>query len=290
MEGSAGPIKFFRVEIHPEETAVIYTDGSRLANPNRGGIGIVVLWTDHDGHEQVYTASPPGYKGVTPPQMELKAAIEGVKLLLRNPPIVPRDLYRKVWIYSDATYLVNNHQAAKSSWPRQKWHTRDGSPVENVALWKELIRFEKKLGLRLEIHKVKGHGTNPHNDAADKLARTSATGAHLPPLIPSVLRRKKSPKRLIPGAVLMEGQRLTIHVHKGEFMRAQNMNQFEFSVETAGHFHNEVAIAYATPDLLIKEGHSYLVRFNEDPKYPQIEEMIMEVLEGGESQGNEGAD
>jgi ribonuclease HI len=33
------------MEIHPEETVVIYTDGSQIPKPRRGGFGVVVLWT-----------------------------------------------------------------------------------------------------------------------------------------------------------------------------------------------------------------------------------------------------
>lgn len=272
--------KFHRVELHPEETVVIYTDGSRLAKPNRGGTGIVLVWTNRDGHEETYEDAPPGYRGATPPQMELKAAIEGLKLLMRSPPIVPVDLYRKVWIYSDATYLVNNFQSAMSGWPAAKWRTRDGTPVENVELWKDLVKQAKRLGLPLRIEKVKGHGTNPYNQRADQLAQTSAKGAFHPPLKPSKLRHRKSPKRLRKGTIPMEGQRLTIYVHKGEFMRDQQLNQFEFSVETPGPLHGEVGLAHANLDIVIREGHSYLVRFNEDARDPRIVEVLMEVIEG----------
>ena len=271
------------MELHPEETLVIYTDGCRLSKPNRGGIGIVLVWTDRDGHEQSHGESPPGFRGVTPPQMELKAAIEALKLVQRSSSIVAPDLYRKVWLYSDATYLVNHFQTAKSSWPKAKWLTRDGTPVENVELWKELIREEKRLGLPLRIEKVKGHGKNPFNIKADRLARASAEGAFNPPLKPSKVRRKRGSKRLRQGTIPMEGQRLTIHVHKGEFMRTQRLNQFEFTVDTPGSLHGEVGLACAKERIDIREGHHYLVQFNEDTKNPRIEAVLMEVIDGDEA-------
>lgn len=268
------------MENHPEETLVIYTDGCRLAKPNRGGIGFVLVWTDHDGHEQTHGESPPGYLGVTAPQMELKAAIEALKFVQRSSAIVAPDLYRKVWLYSDATYLVDHFQIAKSGWPKAKWLTRDGTPVENDELWKQLIKEEKHLGMPLRIQKVKGHGTNPNNIEADRLARISAEGAFNPPLKPSKIRRKQGSKRLRPGKIPMEGQRLTIHVHKGEFMRVQRLNQFEFTIDTPGPHHGEVGLACAEESIDIREGHRYLVRFNEDSKNPRIEEMLMEVIDG----------
>lgn len=270
------------MELHPEETLVIYTDGCRLANPNRGGIGIVLVWTDRDGREQTHEESPPGFRGVTPPQMELKAAIEALKFAQRSASIIAPDLYRKVRLYSDATYLVNHFQAAKSTWPKAKWLTRDGTPVENEELWKELIREEKRLGLPLRIEKVKGHGKNPFNIKADRLARASAEAAYKPSLKPSKVRRKKGSKRLRKGMIPMEGQRLTIHVHKGEFMRTQKLNQFEFTVETPGPLQGEVGLACAEERVNIREGHRYVVRFNEDTRNPRIEDAL-EVIEGEEA-------
>lgn len=268
------------MELHPEDTVVIYTDGSQIAKPRRGGLGVVLLWTNEEGGEEEYLFSPPGYKGVTIPQMELKAVIEGIKLLLRKSPIVPLSLYRKVWVYADALYVVNGHPSAKWAWSNQGWRNKDGAPVENAPLWKELLNLEKRLRKPIEIHKVKGHGTNPHNAAADQLAKSSARVAVQPPLIPGKVRRKKGSKRLRRGTVPIEGQKLTIHVHKGEFMRLQNVNQFEFSVQTPGRYFEEIVLATASTDLEIREGHTYLVRLNDDPKHPQIVEMLMEVIDG----------
>jgi hypothetical protein len=74
------------------QTDVIYTDGSQKPRPGRGGIGMVLCWTNEEGHEEEHWESPLGYRGVTIPQMELKAVIEGLKLLLKKPPIVPPHL------------------------------------------------------------------------------------------------------------------------------------------------------------------------------------------------------
>jgi ribonuclease HI len=258
----------------------MYTDGSQIAKPRRGGVGVVLLWTNDQGYEEEHLFNPPGYRGVTIPQMELKAVIEGLKLLLRKPPVVPPHLYRKVWVYADATYVVNGHPSAKWTWSVRGWKNKEGTPVENAPLWKELLSLEKRLRKPVEIHKVEGHGNNPHNNTADQLAKSSAKVAVQPPLIPGNVRRKKSSKRLRQGTVPIEGQRLTIHVHKGEFMRLQNVNQFEFSVQTPGRYFEEVALVTASTDLDIREGHTYMVRLNDDPKHPQIVEVLMEVIEG----------
>jgi ribonuclease HI len=149
-----GPLSLSCVEIHPEDTVVIYTDGSQKPKPRRGGIGIVLCWANDDGHEEERWESPPGYRGVTIPQMELKAVIEGLKLLLKKPPIVPPHLYRKVRVFCDANYVVENYDRARFQWSQNKWRNRDGAPIENGDLWRELLKIEKKLAMRVEILKV----------------------------------------------------------------------------------------------------------------------------------------
>lgn len=261
---------------------MIYTDGSQKPSPRRGGIGMVFCWTNEEGREEEHWESPPGYRGVTIPQMELKAVIEGLKLLLKKPPIVPPYLYRKVRIYADASYVVEHHERAKFEWSQNKWRNRDGAPIENGDYWKELIRVEKRLGRRVEVMKVEGHGKNPHNRKADQLAKASAEVAQRPPLVPGKVRRRQSKKRLSKGTVPFEGQEITIHVHKGEFMRPQRVNQFEFTVRTPGPVYEEVGLATADTSINIREGHAYRVRLNDDEGNPEIVEVLMEVIDGGE--------
>ena len=121
------------MERHDDNALIIYTDGSQLSRPRRGGIGIRLVWCDETGAERRFDDNPSGYRDVTVPLMELKAVIEALKLLLRDPPPVPASLYEKIVVYSDAIYLVEGHPAAKGFWPRKKWHTRNGAPVENVS-------------------------------------------------------------------------------------------------------------------------------------------------------------
>lgn len=268
-------------EIHPEDTVVIYTDGSQKAKPRRGGIGMVLCWTNDEGYEEEHWECPPGYKAATIPQMELKAVIEGLKLLFRKPPIVPPHLYRKVRVYADANYVVENRDRAKFQWSSGEWRGSDRAPIENGELWKELIKVEKKVGLRVEVLKVKGHGKNPHNRKADELAKASAEMAHRPPLVPAKIRGKKSGKRFRKGTVPFEGQELSIHVHKGERMRPQLVNQFEFTVRSPGPLFEEVGLATADTNINLREGYTYRVRLNSDEGNPEIVEVLMKVLDGG---------
>jgi ribonuclease HI len=255
---------------------VVYTDGSKKPKPNRGGIGVVFVWTNTTGHEEEFVHSPPGFRGTNAPQMELKAAIEALRLLLRGVP-VDSDAYDKVLIYADATYLVNYHHLARSAWPREGWRKRDGSPVSNPEPWKELTGLERRLRKPLKIEKVKGHGTNIFNQKADEAARRSAEAATQPALTPAVLRAKKSAKRPARDGLPLQGIEAEIHVHQARFLRIQRMNRYDFSVQTAGPHFEEVGTAFGREEVPIRAGHTYLVRFSATVSYLLVEEVVATI-------------
>ncbi len=268
------------MELHDEGALIIYTDGSMFSKPRRqGGIGVRLIWTNLLGHEEHFDYNPPGYFDVSVPLMELKAVIEALRLLTRREPPVPASFYRKIIVYSDAMYLVDGHPAAKGAWPRNKWMTQDGTPVKNAEQWKELLRLERRIGKRFEIRKVKGHSKNPHNKAVDELARQSAKIASNPTLAPAKLRRKKTPKRIVAGSVKMDGQRVTIHVHKSEYMRVQRLNAYRYSVESpSSPYYQEVGWVFTERDVNLSAGHTYEVLFSKGTKNPGIEEVFGEVV------------
>lgn len=268
------------MEIHPENTLVIYTDGSKRPKPNRGGVGIVLVWTNAEGREEFREHVPPGFYGVTPPQMELQAVIEALRLVDRRPPIVDRSLYDKIRIYSDASYVVDHHATAKWRWSRSKWRKSNGGPVENADLWKEILRLERKIGLPLEIRKVEGHGSNEFNNRADRLAKLSVDGATRPALTPAIVRRKKSPRRpRREGIDLIGDDPVDIHIHLLKYMPVQKLYRYDFSVRSQGRYFDEVSGAHASLDLALEAGHSYRVRFNGLPNNLEIVEIIEEIIE-----------
>lgn len=66
-----------------ENVLYIYTDGSSLQSPRRGGIGIRFINVDANGEEQVQDVQSPGYKGATNNQMELKACVMAIEEAMR---------------------------------------------------------------------------------------------------------------------------------------------------------------------------------------------------------------
>lgn len=64
-----------------EKAVNIFTDGSSLAAPRRGGVGIRIVVVDADGYEVVHDEEIPGRAGGTNQEMELLACIEALRLI-----------------------------------------------------------------------------------------------------------------------------------------------------------------------------------------------------------------
>lgn len=188
-----------------ENALHIYTDGSSLPSPRRGGIGIRFLLIDSRGNEEITDSRHAGYEGATNNQMELQACIEALE--------EARDLglatsVSKIVVHTDSQYVAENVRHAIFTWPKQRWTTRAGAPVLNADLWKRLVREIKNAGHRVEFEWVQGHSKDPHNRAVDKLAKGSARATLKPPLSVVSVRKKWTSEAVSVGSVRMLGQRL----------------------------------------------------------------------------------
>jgi len=258
----------------------VFTDGSSLPTPRRGGVGIKFVYTDPDGVATEWELQPPGVAGATNNEMELLAVITAMKEIQGRR--FPSDLLgqaRRIDIYSDSQYVVDHVYTAMSTWPRNGWMTSAGPPVENIELWKDLVREYKKLGKikRVEIKWAKGHSKdNPHNKDGDRLAKASAKGHLLPaPSVVSV-RRKVTSQPLERGSVQMLGQRLTIRIVSAEGL-PQGTNKYQYEVMSPrSPFFGKSDVAYSD-DVGMRPGHTYRVTMNTDQKYPKITKRHLEV-------------
>lgn len=201
-----------------DETALnIYTDGSSLSSPRVGGVGYTLIAVDDLGDEVVYDDYLPSVKGATANQMELQACIAALQTTTKHPPadlptVFELARFSKIVIRTDSMYVEGNFNNAKWTWPKNRWRTKDGAPVQNSDLWKELIRVVKKTGLRVDVKWVKGHKKDAHNIRVDKLAGKSARSPSASVAGPQRVRRKLSPFPLEVGSVGMEGQFMTVRI------------------------------------------------------------------------------
>ena len=166
----AGDVRGNEIMIY-EDTLNIYTDGSSLQKPRRGGMGIRFIWIDDSGNEIEKDGIPTGFKGATNNQMEIQACIIALKeaLSLKIVKTVTR-----IVIFTDSQYVIDNYQRAMFAWPKSRWRGASGRPILNAEQWKELTKQIKKVGKRVEFEKVKAHSKDKHNKAVDKLAKKSA--------------------------------------------------------------------------------------------------------------------
>lgn len=137
----------------------IYCDGSSLGNPGKGGWGVVLIYEEKNklinGSDNLATNN----------QMELKAAIEGIKAIKEK---------CEIEVFTDSQYVVKGMNEWRENWIKNNWQNSKKKPIENLDLWKELI--EKSSNHNIKFTWVKGHANDEYNNLADKLANEAASG------------------------------------------------------------------------------------------------------------------
>lgn len=126
----------------------LYTDGGCSNNQeaeNVGGWGAVL---HYNGHIKTLKG---GAINTTNNIMELTAVLKGLQAI--------KDRSIPVEIYSDSAYVVNCFKENwYVKWRLNGWMTSTKKPVENLALWQELISLVESFSA-LQFFKVKGHVT-----------------------------------------------------------------------------------------------------------------------------------
>ena len=132
---------------------IIYTDGSCLGNPGKGGWGVYCPDTGYEdsGHVESSTNN----------RMELTAIIAAMKV----------DGVSK--IITDSEYCYKGATAWTKGWIKREWKTAGGTKVKNDDLWKQIVDLEPD---KIQFEWVKAHDVNEHNNHVDRLAHRAATG------------------------------------------------------------------------------------------------------------------
>lgn len=145
------------------QNVTIYTDGACSGNPGPGGYAAVIIYGEKE--KEIFGRE----SNTTNNRMELRAAIEGLKVLTKP---------CEVKLYSDSAYLVNAYNNKwVHSWKKNGWKTANKELVKNVDLWEEI---ETLLGIhKVEFIKVKGHADNKYNNRCDELAVAAIQNVNL---------------------------------------------------------------------------------------------------------------
>ena len=257
-----------------ENALNIYTDGSSFSGPRRGGMGIRFITVEGLGNEVIRNFEIPGYKGATNNQMELYACVAALR--------EARDCFdlstvNSIEIFTDSQYVSENYKSAMFNWSGNGWRNRDGRPIANADIWKDLVKLIKKVQpLRVNVHWVKGHGKDEHNRAVDKLAKKSAKNALNPPLTVVDVRRKKTDKSVEIGSVEMRGQRFRVRIITSEYWKTQKIVKYKYEVLSKGSkYFKNVDIFFSKIDMRV--GHHYEVRVNRDTRNPRVTKVLREL-------------
>lgn len=141
----------------------IYTDGACSGNPGPGGYGVILKYGDQEKELSQ------GFKRTTNNRMELRAVIEGLKLLREKCDIT---------IFTDSKYIVdaiNNNWAQR--WRENRWMRNKKEKALNPDLWESLLDLLSNHDYKFVW--IKGHDGHSENERCDKLAVNAASGANL---------------------------------------------------------------------------------------------------------------
>ncbi len=131
----------------------LFSDGSSLGNPGFGGYCAILRYKTS---EKIVSGSE---TNATNNQMELKAVIEGLKVL-KSPCYVE--------VTSDSSYVVKGINEWLNGWIKKEF-----KKIKNPDLWREYVRVSSSH--KIKAIWVRGHAGHAENEKCDKIARDEAT-------------------------------------------------------------------------------------------------------------------
>tara|TARA_B100000614_G_scaffold262177_1_gene294587 strand:+ start:5313 stop:5753 length:441 start_codon:yes stop_codon:yes gene_type:complete len=137
----------------------VFTDGACSGNPGNGGWGVVIVKDNEIGK---YNGSE---NDTTNNRMELKAAIEGIKLATNGSPLT---------LYTDSKYVKDGITSWIENWKKNNWLTSSRKPVKNQDLWEQLDALNNEhqiLWKWVKGHQIEKSEDSRYNNLADALAR-----------------------------------------------------------------------------------------------------------------------
>ena len=136
----------------------IYTDGSCIENPGKGGWAAIIL---NNGKKIEIKGNK---KDTTNNQMELLAPIQALKKIPKG---------SKVQIFTDSKYVKSGITEWVHNWKKNGWKTANKQEVKNKELWLELDLLNNEF--EINWNWVKAHSTDELNNEVDLLARSAAS-------------------------------------------------------------------------------------------------------------------
>ena len=145
-----------------DKQIIIYTDGSSIGNPGKGGWAAILMTA-----EKTLELSG-GYRMTTNNRMELTAIIKALKALKKT--------CNDVTIFSDSKYIVDSiNKGWLINWVNKGWKKSDKKQVMNIDLWQEFIPLWKTHNIKFIW--IEGHKGIEGNERCDILCKQAAENA-----------------------------------------------------------------------------------------------------------------
>jgi ribonuclease HI len=155
------PVVHNAVVADSAERTIVYTDGSCLGNPGRGGWA----WVVPDG---------PWASGADPDTTNQRMEITAVLRALRE--LTGEGYPKVITVISDSNYVVKCfNDKWWQGWERRGWRNAQGKPVANQDLWQPLLALALDSAHEITFTWVKGHSGDHWNEVVDQLANRAAT-------------------------------------------------------------------------------------------------------------------
>lgn len=153
-------------DAHAPQDVVIWTDGSCIGNPGKGGWAYVVTGRDGTPIEK----QSGGDRQTTNGRMELTAVAQA----LEN----ANGKYGTIELRSDSRYIVDAFgKGWLSGWQRNGWRTANRQPVKHQDLWQRILQAIASHDTEVKVRWVKGHAGHEGNELADRMANAAAHNA-----------------------------------------------------------------------------------------------------------------
>lgn len=258
----------------------IYTDGSCYKNPGgNSGCAAVVRFPEHLDRldEQIVDF---GCDESSIGRMELLPCIEALRWVVQN---APWDSVNRVIIVTDSRYVTDNVKRAPY-WKRQGWKNLSGETKFNEDLWDGLLKGiakAAKVGIRTDFVWEAGKKapmTKQIHHAAQVAAKRGGidkdAGYRPGSVSRSMVKGGVAERFPAAGQVSVIRPYVKKSLNKGEDRISFNV----FDEPTQTYQNKYFAFATALLSAELHRGNGHRVRFNEEPKYPQL----LERLEGVE--------
>ena len=185
----------------------------------------------------------------------------------------------RVQVFTDSQYVKDNLIRARD-WKKNDWRNQHGEPRENADLWKQLLAAHAKAGITVHFEWTLGKKT-PTLRRVDKAAKAAAIRGG-----PDVDRGYKPgtiARSMVKGAAtrfMAKGQSRVIRPYRKNIMGGDEEKVRFDVISEDEQYYIESCYAFATTALAaeLHRQHGYRVRFNDNSNYPQILEIIEEVV------------